>query len=66
MAEDKRMTFSAARKRGALDEFFAQPHPPADRDRFDRLLDAMARGGAPASGKRPAKGRTSRKAKPAD
>ena len=67
MARGKFLSLDEARRQNRLDRFAKEtPYQTADRERFDALLDAMARGGAPASEKRPAKVRTSRKAKPAD
>ncbi len=44
MAHGKYLSLEEARKSGKLDRF-AREHPStADRDRFERLLDAMSRG----------------------
>jgi hypothetical protein len=44
MSRGKYLSLEEARKSGALDRF-AKEHPTeADRDRFERLLDAMSKG----------------------
>jgi hypothetical protein len=44
MSRGKYLSLEEARKTGQLDQF-AKEHPSeAERDRFERLLDAMARG----------------------
>jgi hypothetical protein len=44
MSRGKYLSFEEARNSGRLDHF-AKEHPPeANRDRFNRLLDAMSRG----------------------
>ena len=56
MARGKHLSLEEARKAGKLKQF-AKEHPAvAHRGRFERLLDAMARGKKPKAGRTSGKG----------
>ena len=52
MARGKYLSLEEARKSGKLDRFCKEHPSVGDGERFDRLLDAMARGGPPTSRRR--------------
>ena len=58
MARGKYLSLEEARKLGKIDQFCKERPSRGDRDRFDRLFEAMAHGGPPTR-KKPKAGRTS-------
>ena len=47
MARGKYLSLEEARRMGRLDRFCKEHPSVGDRDRFERLMDAMAHGGPP-------------------
>lgn len=55
MARGKYLSLEEARKLGKINQFCKEHPSEGDQELFDRLLDAMAHGGPPASTRRKSK-----------